>query len=52
MDFLQTKQHFGQDLLGPQTKFDIDLCMTLTVNVKLLYSAKSVTPFLVMDIFD
>ena len=30
------KTTLGQDLLGHQTEFDIDLCMTLTINAKLL----------------
>ena len=38
MDCLQTwtKPHLGQKLLGPYPEFDLDLYVTLTVNVKLL----------------
>jgi hypothetical protein len=32
-----TKQHFGQDLIKDGTDFDLDLYITLTVKVKLLY---------------
>ena len=45
------KTKFGQDL-GPETEFDLYLCMTLTFKVKLLNLAKIVITFLVMDIFD
>ena len=42
MNCLQTwtKQHFGQDNIGPLTEFDLDLNMTLTDKVKLLNKTK------------
>ena len=54
MTCLQTwaKQHLGEDLFGLQTEFDLDLCTTLTVKVKLLNSANIVIILLVMDRFD
>ena len=41
-----TKQLLGQDLLGDQTEFDLDLKMTLTVKIKLLNLTKNVIPLL------
>ena len=54
MNYRQTwhKQHLGQDLLGPQTEFDLYLCMTLTVKVILLNSAEIGMTLLVIDGFD
>ena len=53
---LQTlaKQHLGLDILGYQTKFGIDLYMTLTFQVKLLNLATNeiAITLLVTDRFD
>ena len=48
---LGQKYHLGQYLLGPQTDYDFDLYVTLTVKVKLLNLAKIVITLSIMDRF-
>ena len=52
VNFSWPKQHLGQDLQEDQTEFDVDLKMTLTLNVKLLNLFKIVITLLVIDRFD